>query len=390
MSSVSRNDLSGQLYFADLSPSDVKFDAKKSFSMGVSRLFSVDDGFVGFIAGESFVNFHRYSIRINSCGSWLQFVCVGDKLKLKKAFFCKVPACPMCQWRRALKWRGKFLSLLPQIQEKFPSHRWLFLTLTIRNCEIDDLRPTLTHLNKAYKRLSERVEFPFEGSVKAVEITRAWDCYYDGQYLGRHGTKWIVRWEWTNNLKLVVKPTTEVHPHIHVVGLVPASYFKKTYVSQRRWTELWKECLRVDYTPVLNVKAVRAKNRTTKLLPTPEEFNANPTTADESGMISAICETLKYTVKEKDLIGEYCTDERANAHWLKSVTQQLYKTRKVEYGGVLKEIGKELEAAYNDDDLVHTLNQDPEPDPEVKETIEMRWIRAIKKYVKIELPSDGD
>ena len=50
------------------------------------------------------------------------------KLVLKQAFFCVSVICPVCQWRRSLLWRAVMFQQLPNIQERFPTHRWVFLT----------------------------------------------------------------------------------------------------------------------------------------------------------------------------------------------------------------------------------------------------------------------
>jgi plasmid rolling circle replication initiator protein Rep len=370
-------------YLSTVSPTDARFESHKATSQEMARLYGLDtkDGLVGFMSGKRFVMFSRYSTKIDKCGVWLRFVEAHDGIRLIDARFCKSPNCPMCQWRRSLKWRAKALELLPKVQEQYPSHKWLFLTLTIRNCELDDLKGTIKRLNDAFNRLSKQSKFPFVGLVKSVEVTRAWECYdaFTGESLGRHGSKWIFQYQAKNNTALRLEPTNEVHPHLHVMGLVAPGYFAgKNYIKQSEWTEMWQKALRIDYVPIVNIKAVKCK-KGQKIVPTPEEFEADKNT--DSGMISAICETLKYTVKEQDLIGKYCTDDQANSQWLKKVTEQLYKSRKVEYRGVLKDIGKQLESAYDDDDLIK-INDEKEttedgPLPEMVFT----WKEAIARYV---------
>jgi plasmid rolling circle replication initiator protein Rep len=367
-------------YLSTLSYGDASFDKHKANSQKVSQLYGLDtkDGFVGFMSGSRFVLFPDYANRMEVCGSWLLFVRerYDVKLKLADARFCKIPNCPMCQFRRALKWRAKFLELLPGVSEKFPTHKWVFLTLTIRNCDLDDLKGTLRHLNEAFNRLSKNVRFPMVGLVKTVEVTRAWDCYdqFTGEFLGRHGSKWVFQYQQRNNTAVRLESTNEVHPHLHVVGLVKSSYFTHSYLNHSDWVEMWQKALRIDYTPIVNIQAVKNKK-----LPKPGEF-ANNNRLD-NGMISAICETLKYAVKEQDLIGSNCQDENANSQWLKRITQQLYKTRKVEYRGVLKEIGKELEEAYNSDDLI-TIDEDKEKTKNVDlEELTFTWYQSLKRYV---------
>jgi hypothetical protein len=52
-------------------------------------------------------------------------------------------------------WKAKAYKILPKVLIDYPKVRWVFLTLTVRNCEITNLRDTLVWMNKAFKRLSE-------------------------------------------------------------------------------------------------------------------------------------------------------------------------------------------------------------------------------------------
>ena len=87
--------------------------------------------------------FEKLAGRIDNCSGWLGFQWSDDTatgestLRLKKAFFCRVRYCPVCQWRRSLMWRARFFQALPEITKSFPKARWLFVTLTVRNCDID-------------------------------------------------------------------------------------------------------------------------------------------------------------------------------------------------------------------------------------------------------------
>ena len=48
---------------------------------------------------------------------------------------------------------------LPNIQERFPTHRWVFLTLTVKNPPVTELRDTLKHMNDSWKRPIETKRF---------------------------------------------------------------------------------------------------------------------------------------------------------------------------------------------------------------------------------------
>ncbi|MFZ5063913.1 protein rep, partial [Escherichia coli] len=77
--------------------------------------------------------------------------------------------CPVCQWRRSLMWQARFYQSLPSIQQEQPKARWLFLTLTVRNCKVSELGDTLTAMNSAWNRLRLRKEFkPVLGWVRTT------------------------------------------------------------------------------------------------------------------------------------------------------------------------------------------------------------------------------
>lgn len=364
-------------YLSTISPRDASFDVHKANSIKVANLYQLEgnQGLAGFLgANERVVLFDRYATRIQSCGNWLLFVETHEgKLKLVNARFCKVPTCPMCQWRLSLRWRAKFLSILPALLEQYPKYRWLFLTLTVKNCTIAELRSTIKHMNESLNRLVMLSGFPFEGFIKSIEVTRAWDCYdQQGNYLGRHGTRWIVSWEKRNGQRLELRPTDEVHPHFHIAGMVKPSYFSTGYWSQQTWTDKWQASLRVEYQPIVNVKAIKPFKKS----PSPEQLSGSE--ADEAGMIRAICETCKYAVKEQDLVGEYCQDDQTNSDWLKTITEQLYRLRRTEYRGSLKVLQKEFEEAM--EDLVGKSKEATEE--EYGKEVVFRYEKGIKKYIK--------
>lgn len=256
-------------------------------------------------------------------------------------------------------WRARFLTAIPKVLQAYPKHRWLFLTLTVRNCPMEELKPTLQQMNKAWHRLVQRKQFPAIGFVRSTEVTRAYDCYDDSIFLGRHGSTWVKAWESKNKGKRVrMVPTDEAHPHFHVLMLVSSSYFGGHYIKQAEWRDLWQSVLQVNYLPVVNVKAVKPK----------VTLENDPT----QGIAIAVLETLKYGVKEDDLISD--------REWLIELTKQLHKTRAVAVGGILKHFLSEEDP----EDLINT-QEDCEPEPQLEEdSIWFGWREMVKKYVKTE------
>ena len=193
--------------------------------------------------------YNKLANRMNKCAEILEMAWSkpddqGEtKLKLQSARFCKVRHCPVCGWRRSMRNVAKFFQRLPDLQAAHPSSRWLFLTLTVQNVPVDQLRQTISNMNTAWKRLIQRKDWPAMGWIRTVEVTHEYDP------AGRHakGLTGTGRKGWA-------------HPHFHALLQVPAGYFAgHSYVKQAEWAERWQHALRADYLPVVDVRAVKPK-----------------------------------------------------------------------------------------------------------------------------------
>ncbi|RCW15961.1 protein rep, partial [Streptococcus gallolyticus] len=81
--------------------------------------------------------------RVSSCGDVLRFVRLEDgTLKLYQAYFCKNKLCPMCNWRRSMKYAYQTSQIVDEAIKEQPKGRFLFLTLTVKNVPGDRLNDT--------------------------------------------------------------------------------------------------------------------------------------------------------------------------------------------------------------------------------------------------------
>jgi plasmid rolling circle replication initiator protein Rep len=262
--------------------------------------------------------FDRYAERIALCSQLLEFdLRTADddsiRLQLRSARFCRVRHCPVCQWRRSLRWKARAYQVLPKIVEQYPTHRWLFMTLTQKNILISNLRGTLTEMNRGFKRMAGRKMFPAIGWLKSTEVTR-----------GEHGT---------------------AHPHFHCLLMVPASYFSHGYIKQSRWVELWRDCMRLDYNPIIDIRAIKKEISPSILIP----------------------ELLKYCTKEGDMV--------ADREWFLELTQQLHNMRAISTGGVLKEYLRDLEL-----DSIESVEVEGDIVKEEYEQLLFGWRYSVSKY----------
>lgn len=247
--------------------------------------------------------------KIKQCGNFLEFalkenqITKDTKNKLSGANFCKNRFCPMCSWRRVRNITGQLKDAFSVIQEK-EKIATLFLTLTISNPDVNDLKSTIEKMNKSFNEMTRTKQFKnaILGYFKSIEIL---------------GDK---------------TPKGQAHPHFHILLVVKENYFKKSdYINKAEWTEMWRKSLGVDYTPVVDVRRVKSKN---------ENF---------SDIDSAIIETVKYSVKHTELT------KRSNEDFYYLYTQTK-GMRFISAGGILKE---HLNLIKIDEDLIN-LKKDNE------------------------------
>lgn len=300
---------------ATLSPRDQPWDTHRCQAQGVESIYRTDS------------DFDKLAQRVSDCSRLLLFGRPIDKdtgeigFALRRASFCRVRHCPVCQWRRSLMWRARFYQAIPTIAAEYPKARWLFLTLTVRNCEITELSETLKAMNAGWQRLKDRKEFAkVDGFIRTTEVTR-----------GDDGS---------------------AHPHFHCLLMVPPSYFTgKSYVTHAQWVESWRQAMRLDYDPYIHVQTVKAKGEVAST----QEYLAR-----------AVCETLKYSVKPDDML--------ADDGWLLELTRQLHRKRFIASGGALKDVLRE--ADESDDDLI--VEGDGEADDGAR--VAFTWRPVNKKY----------
>jgi plasmid rolling circle replication initiator protein Rep len=318
---------------SEASKRDAPWDKHKAEADAVAMLYAM---LVGLVDSPWFA---RLAERVVECSRWLEFALHPDRgtgevrFRLKSARFCRVHWCPICQWRRSLMWAAKLIEFLKRPEFKAQKGRWIMLTLTVSTVPIGELRSTIDLMNKAWKRMIERKAWPALGFLRSTEITR--------------------------------RPNDYVHPHFHVLMLVPTSYFNRKYLSQKAWIALWKQALRVDYDPGAHVKVFKSK------------MVADPETGEMIEL--APIEGIKYPVKPADLIKG---GTKKDADWLAELTRQTHNKRFLATGGLLKDLLLDEET---DEDLLRPNGDNVKDELEELERWSFLWFhrryrRRSSKY----------
>jgi len=284
--------------------------------------------------------------RVLDCSTFLEFrLTTVNDLKLTNANFCKVRLCPMCSWRRSLKIFGQVSRVMDHVEENY-NYKYIFLTLTVKNCYGADLGDTLYLMTKAFNKMNQRKAFKqvVKGYFRSLEIT------YN-------------------------KEEDTYHPHFHMILAVNDSYFtdSRYYLSQKDWTNLWKDCLKIDYTPIVDVRRIREDNN--------------------KGFGKAVAETAKYTVKAEDFL---IRDEKGNIQEnltdevVQTLDYALHRKRLTAFGFKFKEIHKELNLDDSEDgDLTNTDNEELREDL-TNIILRYQWNIGIKNYVLVEATENSE
>lgn len=302
------NSLSPSL--SELSPRDLPWDVHRAESDQIASNYRGSE-------------FERYAERIDDCSQFLAFGLVPNadegayQLKLRTARFCRVRTCMVCSWRRSLMYKARAFKALPKVLADYPTGRYLFMTLTLKNCPVHELRNSIFHLNSSFRRLVKLKDFPAIGYLKTVEVTR-----------GKRG---------------------DAHPHLHILMMVPPSYFGVNYVSKKEWCAWWKRAAKVDYTPIIDIQAIKAKDSPLGLL----------------------AEVVKYQTKPNDLIF-------SDRYWFLEYTRQVHRTNAFALGGVFKDYFKELEKEETTEEMI-SGNEEGQDGVDEGELF-FNWKRFQKKY----------
>jgi plasmid rolling circle replication initiator protein Rep len=207
-----------------------------------------------------------------------------------------------------------------------PKLRFVFLTLTVKNCDVTDLRTTLDSMNNGFKKLMKRtkVDKVVKGYLRRFEVTKSSD-----------GT---------------------AHPHFHVILAVMPSYFSQNYINQREWSRLWQESLQIDYSPRVDIRAVKATAK-----------------CDDPhlSIVNEVTKTACYCSKDKDLLGD--------KEWFLEHTRQVARTKEIVLSGIFRDYI--TDKPIEEEDILNAVNEEEENELIViKADIPFRYEIKTQKY----------
>lgn len=272
------------------------------------------------------------AVRLATCARYLEFAIPPDasdkRYKIVKTSSCHVRLCPVCQWRRSLNTYRNLAQVYSSPALKKYKH--MFVTLTQKNVPLEELGAEVKRISDAYASMMRRQ--PCKGIVKG----------------------------YTRTIEVTINEDGTCHPHIHAIWTVAKSYGHKEYIRQRDLCVMWADTLGINYIPVCHMKMISKVDG------------------------KSVAEVAKYSVKP----AEYITDRPENtAEIIKILDPALDGKRFVSYGGVVRDVKRELFSTSNIEDIeAETV---PQAEWENWERLIYEWHFGEGKYSLVHSAESG-
>lgn len=281
--------------------------------------------------------------KVKDCSTYLEFKRNPNTgyLHLYRTFYCHNKLCYLCNWRRSLKNFHELKSVLNEADEEQPGCRFIFLTLTAKDSTASELAKNMKKMNHAVSKLFNysKVKKFVVGYVRSTEVTVT---------------------------KAVEADDIRYHHHVHVIAMVNNYFKKENYMNHDEWASLWQLALKTDYTPIINVKAIKANPK--------KHLTAIDSVSRE--LSKYVVKPASYLANIEDGFESQSDADTHNINVIKCLSKQLYNIRQTSYGGLLRKVRSKMFGAEKDDDaddLTHITDDDSEFNADDAETVKAYW-----------------
>lgn len=236
--------------------------------------------------------------RLTACASSHSVLAVTEPGEATRLVFshnrsCKDVLCCICLRKRAATMRKKAVELLAGVREIAPGAPVVMLTLTSRNRPLSQLAAQLDEHEAALQRLTRSSAFGRSclGLFTATEI--------------------------------VIRGTTDAPQagaHSHSIAVMRPEYRPGAdiYLRQPDFVRLWRQALRINYHPIVDVRLLRGPDGAT----------------DADSVDRAAKEIAKYILKPASLFKRGAFGVSADPEIVAILADALYRRRQVRYGGI--------------------------------------------------------
>ena len=325
---------------------------------------------------------------LNKCGTYLEFElekgATIDKKKLSRINSCRQRLCTYCAWRRSLRVYTNVRKCCDEImkRDKGKKHdyqsRFILATLTTRNCTLENLSNEVNLQLKGFNRLNQYKAFKnaYKGFIRALEVVVDREPLITPEMYFRKkkcGKEWKYMKDYYDKLGLSIGDENpnymRCNVHIHILLHTTYDIYQgENYITQEKLTELWQRACDLDYTPIVDIRSFKAKDRNTKG--------------------KELAEIAKYTVKPTDYLrseyvsnrvkkGRFDEDFINDCRVVMFLDEALSGRRLLAYGGTFKNIHQKLK--LDDEKMIDDL----EAEKAEKDILRYYFSFRQKKYIRI-------
>lgn len=169
----------------------------------------------------------RYATRMENCSTVMKTITNHNGHKtIQSQNLCRVRICPVCAWRKTSKQIAINYPTLSNIKELYPDAVFLFLTVTVKNCDINKVRTSTYKIRDGWRKiwLKLKKKYGALGYLMTMEIGRAENGH--------------------------------AHPHAHIVLMLQSQSKQTGFLNIAFWGKVFQLVFDVPYTPQTDIKIV--------------------------------------------------------------------------------------------------------------------------------------
>ena len=250
-------------------------------------------------------------LNILMCATQVDIAKLNNKeVKISRLITCKNRFCPQCAKRRSIKIFAKIAQKIEKVEKE---KKMALCTLTIENVPDVLLNDAINQISKGINQFIKKIKPQINGYFRTIEIT------YN-------------------------KKAKTYHPHVHILLDL------KDYILQKEISEKWKKSIKKDYTPICDIRLIRAD--------------------EEGSLAGAVAEVAKYATKFSIFKNKSNLSEKEKMKILSDLSTALCSRRLISSSGTLK---IKLNDDLTDDVIVN----------EIEKITSYEWRKEIEEYIKV-------
>ena len=251
-----------------------------------------------------------------------------------RAWRCRDRLCPICQWRLSLQRFSTLNAVHGLMEQKEQNYRVALITLTLRNVDGPQLDGAVKRILDGWGKLTKLRTWQrwVKGFARSVELTRS----KDGTY----------------------------HPHLHALVYFAPTYDKE--ITTFDLVQMWRNSCALDYDPVCYMQFAYRKGKRKVDVRGSDHWKGRK-------WADVIAEATKYAMKAELLTTATPTE-------IVTVDNALAGKRLISYGGIVRELRKELGLQTDDEADTDTTAFGNCKLCGSEDTIELAYTWAVHSY----------